>query len=217
MHLQQMETMKELHKSREAANPHLKIAPYQELEDIQDFLEAFEGIISLQKVDQANWTLYLTLLLSGKARSVCTDLGSTAGYEGVKKAILEHYNVNSERCQKQLKAHRWTKDQEPTGWITKGMKLVKRWLRPEEGEKQMINKVAVEQFLNGLPQEMRIWVMSHDPDAPEKVAQLIKSYDSAHIRPSTNMGRTQSFQGYQEAPAGSHINHEGMIGPPIQR
>ena len=34
---------------------HLKIAPYQEKEDIQDFLEAFEGIMKIQKVKETDW------------------------------------------------------------------------------------------------------------------------------------------------------------------
>ncbi len=29
---------------------------------------------------------------------------------------------------------------------------------------------------------MRIWVASHDPETPDKVAQLIEAYDSAHNR-----------------------------------
>ena len=97
----------------------------------------------------------------------------------MKQAILEHYNVNSERCRKQFRAYTWTKDQEPLRWVTRGMKLAKRWLLPDEGVDKMINRIAVEQFLNGLPQEMRIWVASQDPDTPERVAQLIESYDSA--------------------------------------
>ena len=91
-------------------------------------------------------------------------------------------------------------DQEPTEWITKGIKLAKRWLLPEEGVDQVVNKVAVEQFLNGLPQEMRIWVASHDPETPEKVAQLIESYDSAHTRSITVSERSRS-----QSPFFSHL------------
>ena len=94
--VEQMEAMKGVLKGQEAASQHLKIALYQETEDIQDFLEAFEGIMKIQKVNRTNWVLRLTPLLSGKARIVCTDLESTKAYEEVKKAILEHYNVNSE-------------------------------------------------------------------------------------------------------------------------
>ena len=80
----------------------MKITPFQETEDVQDFLDAFEGIMRLQHVEETEWVLRLTPLLNGRGRTVCTDLGTTADYDGVKKAILDHYNINPERCQKQF-------------------------------------------------------------------------------------------------------------------
>ncbi len=55
-HMQQMEVMQEALRDCGSANPHLKIAPYQESEDVQDFLEAFKGIMRIQKVDQGSTT-----------------------------------------------------------------------------------------------------------------------------------------------------------------
>ena len=46
------------------------MTPFQESEDIQDFLEAFEGIMGIQNVDRTEWVLRLTPLLNGKARAV---------------------------------------------------------------------------------------------------------------------------------------------------
>ena len=66
---------------------HLKIAPFEE--NTQDFLDAFEGIMTIQEVDKAEWVLWLTPLLSGKARIVCTKLRPTVEYDGLKAAILE--------------------------------------------------------------------------------------------------------------------------------
>ena len=70
------------------------MTPFQESEDIQDFLEAFDGIMGIQNINRAEWLLRLIPLLNGKARSICTDLGTIMEYNGVKKAILSHYNVN---------------------------------------------------------------------------------------------------------------------------
>ena len=136
------------------------MAPFEKSEDIQDFLEAFEGIMNIQKVDRVEWVLHLTPLLKGKARTVCIDVGSMMDYEGVKKAILSQYSVSPERCRKGFRAHTWTRDAEPNAWIAKGKKLMHRRLRPEEGMEQVLNKIAVEQFINALPQELRIWVAS---------------------------------------------------------
>ena len=45
---------------------------------------------------------------------------------------------------------------------------------------QVLDKIAVEQFINALPEELRIWVASHSPETPTAVATLIEAYDSAH-------------------------------------
>ena len=52
-----------------------------------------------------------------------------------------------------------------------------------------MDKIAVEQFLNALPQELRIWMASHTPGTATTVAELIESYDSAHS-PLKNRVRT---------------------------
>ena len=172
-----LSVIRDRHPSHES---HLKITPFQETEDVQDFLDAFEGIMRLQHVEKTEWVLRLTPLLNGRARTVCTDLGTTADYDGVKKAILDHYNINPERCRKQFRTHSWTRDAEPNEWVARGLKLMRRWLHPDEGLDQVLEKIAVEQFLNALPQELRIWVASQNPTTPTKVAELIELYDSAH-------------------------------------
>ena len=43
----------------------------------------------------------------------------------------------------------------------------------------MLNKIAVEHFINALPQEPRIWVASYSPEIPSAVAKLIEAHDSA--------------------------------------
>uniref|UniRef100_A0A1X7U952 Reverse transcriptase n=1 Tax=Amphimedon queenslandica TaxID=400682 RepID=A0A1X7U952_AMPQE len=208
-HMQQIEIMKGVLAEREGNSPHLKISPYQETEDIQDFIEAFEGIMKIQGVNRTNWILRLTPLLSGKARTVCTDLGTTTDYDGVKKAILEHYNINTERCRRKFRSHVWTRDQDPTDWIARGVKLVKRWLVPENGMEQVVNKIAVEQLLNGLPHKMRIWVTSQNPETPEKVGELIESYNTAHSclpqrnRPKKKHGRSKEFPRKTEGSTGN--------------
>ena len=111
-HTQQLETMMETLKERRPTE-HLKAIAYEEGEDIQDFLEAFEGIMDLQDVPAREWVLWLTPLLKGKARAVCTDLEMTAaGYNTVKTAILNVFSINPERSRKQFCALTWTRDSE---------------------------------------------------------------------------------------------------------
>ena len=75
---------------RPTVQPHVKMPPFEENEDIQDFLAAFEGIMSTQKRKRTECVLRLIPLLKGKARTVCTDVGAIMDYEGVKKTILSN-------------------------------------------------------------------------------------------------------------------------------
>ena len=54
---------------------------------------------------------------------------------------------------------------------------------------QVLNKIAVEQFINAPPQELRIWVALHSPETPTGVVKLIEAYDSAHS-PIRHKGKT---------------------------
>ena len=84
----------------------------------------------------------------------------------------------------------------------------------------MMDKIAVEQFLNALPQELRIWVESHNPGTATTVAELIESYDSAHSplenrvrtryqdhRPSSRPFSKDSFQQGKQRSEGSSRNN----------
>ena len=48
----------------------LTIAPFNDTEDIQDFLDAFETTMQLQEIEEDQWRLQLAPLLQGRARLV---------------------------------------------------------------------------------------------------------------------------------------------------
>ena len=125
MQAQMLEALK-VH--RPAVEPRMHLAPFEENEDIQDFLDAFEGVMNIQEIEQKEWVLRLTPLLKGKARAVCTDVGAMLNYDEVRKAILSHYSISPERCRKGFRAHTWTRAAEPNAWIARGKKLMNRWL-----------------------------------------------------------------------------------------
>ena len=144
-------------------------------------------------------------------------------YEGLKKAVLSQYSVSPEWCRKGFHAHTWKRDAESNAWIAKGTKLMNLWLRPEERMEQVLNKIAVEQFINSLPQVLRIWVVSHSPNTPTAVAELIESYDSAHSPLGNKVGTRQSDYkpqwkaGSKDSPKQDKGRNEGLPKEQAQR
>ena len=165
---------------RPTGKPQVNMAPFEESEDIQDFREAFEGVINIQRIDQKEWVLRLTTLLNGKVRTVCSDVGAMMDNDGVKKAILSQYSVSPERCLKGFRAHTWTCGAESNAWIAKGKKLMNQWLLLEQGMEQVF-EIAVEQFTSALRQELRIWVASHSSETATAVAKLIEAVADPEI------------------------------------
>ena len=155
-----MEAMKVPIKEREKSSAHLKITSYQEKEDIQDFLKVFEGIVGIQKVKETELVLCLTPLLNGKARTVYTNLGPTTGSNGEKKLFWNIKTLIQKDADDNFQHLPRMKDEEPAELIAKGMKLMKRWFPSEEGVDKILDKIAVDQFVNGLPQELRIFMVS---------------------------------------------------------
>ena len=54
-----------------------------------------------------------------------------------------------------------------------------------------MNKIVVEQLLNGLPNDLKVFVASHNPETPTVVADLIETYDSAHGRGAHSRERSR--------------------------
>ena len=73
---------------------------------------------------------------------------------------------------------------------------MRRWLQPDEEVNAILNRVAVEQLVNGLPHELKMWVASHTPETQAAVAELIEAYDSAHGRTTQNREKSR-HQDYQ--------------------
>ena len=53
-------------------------------------------------------------------------------------------------------------------------KLIRRWLTPDEGPHQLIDKVLVEDLLNNLQIDMKIWIKGHQPGNEERMAELMQ-------------------------------------------
>ena len=107
---------------RPTVEPCIHLAPFEENEDIQNFCEVFEEFMNLEDLDQKERVPRLTPLLKGNTTAVCTDAGAMLNYNGVKKAILCHYSVSPEWCQKGFRAHTWTRDAELIACIAKRKK-----------------------------------------------------------------------------------------------
>ena len=65
----------------------------QEGEDIDSFLETFEGMMQLHQIPQDEWEANLIPKLQSKARDACAGLTYTETYMEVKEVLRKQFNV----------------------------------------------------------------------------------------------------------------------------
>ena len=83
---------------------------------------------------------------------------------------------------------------------------MKRWLTPDQEVEQVIEKIAVVDWV--APGDERMWVTSQNPGKPGRVAELMESYDTAHSRvPDRTRPRQEHKHSSQSRDY--HKKHEG--------
>lgn len=166
----------------------IKLNPYVEGENIEDFLLTFERVMTRRELPEDEWTTQLMAVLSGKARAAFNEADPHATYGEVKRIILSRFDVTPEASRISLRAAQNCTQKEPgevAAWIRT---LVRRWLIPPEMpeeddaeriariEDTVIERVAREQYLNSLNQQARSWVLNRNPGSLAEMAQCVREY-----------------------------------------
>ena len=172
----------------------IKIPEYKEGEDIENFLEQFEGKMQLREVDRQYWLTYLTDVLSGTAREACRGVDYTEStYPEVKNRLLLYFNVTEESQCVKARECKWNSQSSPEVYCSQLGKQFNKWLKPEEGTAQMLKKIQVEGALNGMDHSMWSWIGEHRPTTLDDVTELARTYLSYRAKPDTH----KANRGYQ--------------------
>ena len=111
--------------------------------------------------------------------AMATD--EVADYELVKKAIMDRYDVSEESHRRTFRARMRCKDESYTELTTNLLDLVQKWLAECLTKEEVLEKLAIEQFLNHAPEDVRVWVQERKP--------------TQHVRPLVNL---QTNSGWPE-------------------
>ena len=156
--------------------PKIEIANYQDGEDIESFLETFEGIMRLHQVQKQDWVIHLIPKLQGRARDACAGLTYKEDYETVKTVLKRRFDITTEGCRRRFRSLKWSKSMTPEEYTVQVTKLADRWLTPDEGMEQVKEKVVMEQMIEGIPVMMRQWIMREEIRGPTHIAELMQRY-----------------------------------------
>ena len=154
-----------------------KIPSYTDGEDVETFLEQFEGNMRLLKIPVAQWMQHLVPVCAGKAREALRGINyETAVYDEVKRSILHYFDISTSSQRESYKRHSWTKETAPREFIQRKRVLLKRWLRPEDGVEQLLEKILLDGLLEALPGAARRWVRERDPKTVDEMSRAMQLF-----------------------------------------
>ena len=159
----------------------VKLVPLTEKDDIGAYLVTFERIMEAQKVKKENWSQYLAPQLTGKAQLAFAALPTedSGKYEAIKTAILARYDINEEAYRRRFRTEVRKDGETNRELAVRLMDMQRKWLKDCKTVAAMQEMVGIEQFLNTLPMEKKLWVMEKKPGTCVKAGELADEYEQA--------------------------------------
>ena len=113
---------------------------------------------------------HTSLLLNGSCPLTRSTLAFTAlqtansgNHKDIETTILTRYDVTEEAYRRQLHTVSRTKEKTNRELAVRQMDLQAKWLPSYTSVGEMAEVIGLEQFLNTLPRELRVWVIERKP------------------------------------------------------
>ena len=162
----------------------LVLSKFAEGDDIEAYLTTFERMMTVYGVDESRWAIKLAPQLTGRAQQAYAAMSSTdaGAYQKVKKAIFRRYDINEETYRQRFRTARLKEGEAYTELATRLEDLAKKWTADCDTVHAVIEKVVVEQLLNTMPRDLRIWMCERKPTTGKEVGVLADDYVLARSR-----------------------------------
>lgn len=164
-----------------------------ENDDIEAYLRTFERMMSVFEVQRGQWAYMLAPQLTGKAQKAFAAMEDEAAgdYEALKAAILKRYGINEEAYRQRLRNIKKQTDESHRELATRTLETTRKWLQDYATREEVVEAVAIEQLLTGMPDDVRIWVRERKPQSCAHAGELADDYVQARkgVRVEANQRR----------------------------
>ena len=160
------------------------------MDNVENFLATFERIAVQQKWPKVVWAKQVAGLLSEKALAAYTALTpeDAVVYDTMKVAILRRYEINEETYCQRFRTDRKKREQSYREYADRIGDHFSRWVASQSIELEEL--VKFEQFISGVPEDLRIWLCEGKPESLSQVASLADDYAMARkSNQRINLGR----------------------------
>ena len=202
---EQMEAMCKMmeHSGRSKTHPGealVKVAKLAETDDIEGYLLTFERQMVAYEIEKTRWAFILAPHLTGKAQKAYMAMAAedVVHYHLIKEAILKRYDISEETHRRKFRARVRGKGESYSELATSLMDLVQKWLAECKTKEEVLERMAVEQFLTNVPEDVRVWVRERKPTTCKAAGQWADEYQQARSEPTATPVKTAAVPKKQE-------------------
>ena len=162
----------------------LKLTKLAESEDIESYLTTFERMMREYEVAKERWSFRLAPQLTRWAQLAYASLSSedAADYPMLKEAILRCYDINEETHQRKFRSARRKEGEGFAELEARLRDMIRKWMSGCENVEAVFEKLLVEQLLNAMPSDLRVWVGERKPETGKEAGKLADDYIQARQR-----------------------------------
>ena len=126
----------------------LVLTKFEEGEDVEAYLTAFERVMTVYSIDRLRWAIKLAPQLSGRALQAYAALNAdmAGNYQEVNKAILHRYDIGDETYRQRFRTARRKDNEAYVELATRLLDLAKKWLTDCDTADKVIEKLVLEQL-----------------------------------------------------------------------
>lgn len=162
----------------------LVLTRFVEGDDIEAFLTTFERLMGVYHVEETRWVAKLAPQLAGRAQQAYAAMSTDDAlvYAEVKKAILRRYDISEETYRQRFRAARRKEGEPYIELATRMADLFRKWTADCDTVEALTEKLLIEQLLNTMPTDLRIWLVEKKPTTSSEAGKLADDYVSARQR-----------------------------------
>ena len=194
----------------------LVLTKFEEGEDVEAYLTAFERVMTVYSIDRTRWAIKLAPQLSGRALQAYAALSAdrASDYQEVKKAILRRYDIGEETYRQRFRTARKKESEAYVELATRLLDLAKKWLTDCSTAEAVVEKVVLEQLLDITPLDLRVWLCERKLKTVTEAGSLADDFMSARRRKRLDLPKSngKKREGVSKETRRCHIcQEEGHI------
>ena len=168
----------------------LKLTKLTDSEDIEAYLTTFERMMGVYEITEDKWAFRLAPQLTGKAQQAYAALGVADShiYARVKEAVLRRYDINDETYRQRFRSTRRKEGEAYMELAIRLQDLLNKWTADCRTVEEVKEKFVVEQLLNTMPSDLRIWVSERKPTSGNDAGKWADDYIQARQREGDGKG-----------------------------